>query len=264
MAEGHLVVRWAIRLRSLVGEPLDSVHLPSRYADRAWLLKGQSITAVDTHGKHLLIRLSDDQTIHCHALMYGSWQIGKRGMALRKDESRIRLRLLTPRHDAVFFNGPVVEILTEEELAGHRVLKALGPDIMGPGFDRDRVWKRAQAAADRELGDLVLDQEIIAGVGNIYKSEGLFLAGMDPLKRAKDLSRKELESVWEVLIPLMWKGARSNGPITTLPRNLQEGRVRNWVYRRSGKPCFRCGETIKTIRQGRLPRTTYFCPKCQK
>ena len=263
MAEGHTVVRWANRLRSLIGRPLEVVEMPSRWHDRAWLLVGQEITRIETHGKHLLIHLSDGQMIHCHALMFGSWQVGNPDMKLRKPSKHVRLRLRTSWREAVFFHGPVVELLTEEERARHAKLKALGPDLLHDHFDRDEVWRRLQRDPAREIGDAILDQTIIAGIGNIYKSEGLFVAGIDPRRRVAEVERADVERVWDVAIPMMWEGARTYGPITTLPADLQKGRTRNWVYRRNKKPCFQCGATIEMIRQGPMQRTTYFCPHCQ-
>lgn len=264
MAEGHTVIRWARRLKPLVGQVLESVEMRGRWADRGWLLAGQHVTRIETRGKHLLFHLSDGQTIHCHALMYGSWQVGRPGMALRKEERYVRLRLRTARHEVVFFHGPVVEVLTDEELAKHKVLKALGPDILSRSFDRDEAWRRLQLKRAREIGDALIDQNNVAGIGNIYKSEGLFLAGIDPRRPARDVPREKIERLWDKLIPLMWEGVNAPRFVTTLPLELQDGHERNWVYLRKGKPCFRCKTPIEMIRQGTWRRTSYFCPQCQR
>ena len=135
MAEGHAVVRWARGLRRLVGSPLTRVDTPKRWAERGQRLLGEHLTKVRTHGKHLLLHTSCELTIHCHAMMYGSWQFGGPGMALRKPERQVRLRLRTPDREAVFFNGPVMELLAEEELATHERLRRLGY------FNQDYVRK---------------------------------------------------------------------------------------------------------------------------
>jgi DNA-formamidopyrimidine glycosylase len=264
MAEGHTVVRWARRLRPMIGQPLELIQLPRRWADRDWLLVGQHLTAIETRGKHLLLHISDGQTAHCHALMFGSWQVGRPRMRLRKKERDVRLRLRTADREAVFFHGPVVELLTAEELAKHAVLKKLGPDILGPSFDREEAWQRLQKAPGRTIGDAVLDQNIVAGIGNVYKSEAFFVAGIDPQRPVGECSRREIERIWDAVIPLMQEGARDFGPITTLPPALREGRERNWVYRRNGRPCRRCTAAVQMVRQGVLKRTTYFCPACQR
>jgi formamidopyrimidine-DNA glycosylase len=215
MAEGHTVVRWAGWLKPLVGEPLELIELPRRWAEQAEALAGQHVASIETRGKHLLLHLSGGDTIHCHAMMYGSWQV------------------------------------------------ALGPDIMSPGFDRDEAWRRLQAAGAREIGDAILDQRLIAGIGNVYKAEGLFLAGIHPQRTARDVPRHEVERLWDVLIPLMNHGVANAPPIVTVPEDLQEQGEMNWVYRRRYKPCLRCEAKVGMVRQGEHNRTTYFCPVCQ-
>jgi DNA-formamidopyrimidine glycosylase len=263
VAEGHSIVRWARALRALVGEPLELVETPQRWAERAAALRGERLTAIGTHGKHLLLHSSIDLTIHCHAMMYGSWQFGAPGMGLRKPAKQVRLRLRTGRREAVFFNGPVVEFLTAAELAGHDKLAALGPDLLHDDFDRDDTWRRLQRHRRRALGEALLDQRIVAGVGNIFKSEGLFVAGLDPRSPVGLVARDSIERLWDLLIPMMASNARRSGPILTLHGSLRRGGERYWVYRRRGKPCFRCGTPIEMLRQGQLKRTTYFCPSCQ-
>lgn len=264
MAEGHSILRWARSLRSLLGQPLIQVDLPQRWAARAAALPGQYLREIQTHGKHLILHLSGGMSLHCHAMMYGSWQFGKPGMTLRKPEKNVRLRLRTVNHEAVFFNGPVVELLTAEELQAHKRLTTLGPDILHPDFDRDEAWQRLRRAADRPIGDALLDQGIVAGIGNIFKSEGLFLAALDPRAAVELTSRTQVERLWDLLVPVMLANAARSGPVVTLNRNLSRGAERYWAYRRTGRPCFRCNSIIEMVRQGELRRTTYFCGRCQR
>jgi endonuclease-8 len=270
MAEGHAVLRWAIALKPLVGEVLLCVQATRRWQERAAALVGETVTAIDTHGKHIVIRISGGWAIHCHAMQYGSWQIGEPGQALRKEARYIRLKLLTALHEAVYFHGPVMEILTEEELAAHPRLHELGPDLLALPFDREEANRRfattdrpSDPPSSRQIGDAVLDQRLVAGIGNIYKSEGLFLAGIDPRREAPEVGAAELDRLWDVLAPLMHEGVARFGPTITLPPERQGAGDRNWVYRRRGKPCFRCGTKIEMLRQGELKRATYFCPRCQ-
>jgi endonuclease VIII len=267
MPEGHSVVRWARALGALVGEPLLGVTLPRRWADRVEALVGQHLAGVDTHGKHLLIRLSGSATIHCHAMQYGSWQIEaippEQAMEYRKEARYVRLRLRTAAHEAVFFHGPVVEVLTPEELAAHEKLNALGPDVMKPDFDRDEAARRVAACGLREIGDTVLDQRVMAGLGNIFKSEGLFLAGIHPQRPAATIARSELEALWDEIIPVMWRGVEAYGPTKTTPPELQAQGQWHWTYGRSRRPCLRCQTPVRMIRQGELQRSTFFCPTCQ-
>ena len=264
MAEGHAVARWADALRQLIGERVDEIKVPPRWRARAENLRGAELTLVRTHGKHLVLQFSNDWVVHTHAMQYGSWQIGRIGQELRKDERFARLRLRTSRYEAVFFHGPVMEVLSVDELARHERFNALGPDLLHEDFPIESASAGIQRQGDREIGDVVLDQRVVSGIGNIYKSEGLFLAMIHPLRPAAAVSSKELRIFFDELIPLMQAGRRDPGWIVTLPRDLQlEPWMRHWVYQRRGQPCFVCATKIEMIRQGDFQRTTYFCPHCQ-
>jgi endonuclease VIII len=264
VAEGPAVVRWSLALRALIGEPLLAVAAPRRWHDRVAAILGATVTAVETRGKHLLLHLSAGGAIHGHAMQYGSWQVGEPGMPLRKAQRYIRLHLRTAAHEAVYYHGPVMEILTADELSTHGALLALGPDLMRQDFDPREVERRLATAGDRPIGDAVLDQRIVAGIGNIFKSEGLFLAGIDPRRSTRTVSRRELASLWAELIPLMQASVERFGATTTLPPDLLSSTQRHWVYRRRGHPCLRCRTPITMERQGELRRATYYCPHCQR
>ena len=267
MAEGHAVLRWALDLRPLIGETLEAVTLPRRWGERAGALVGQSLAGTRAHGKHLLLSLSGGETLHCHAMQYGSWQIepvpAGATMEYRKEARFIRLRLRTPAHEAVFYHGPVVELLTPEELAAHPKLNALGPDVMAPRFDRDEAARRVAAQGEREIGDTILDQRVMAGLGNIFKSEALFLAGIHPQRTSESVARAELERAWDEIIPIMFREVHKRGATKTAPPDLQEAGHWHWVYGRSRRPCLRCETPVRSIRQGALQRATFFCPTCQ-
>jgi endonuclease VIII len=264
VAEGHAVVRWARALQSLVGEPLVEVRLPKRWGDRGERLIGACVVAIETRGKHLLHHVSNGETIHIHAMQYGSWQTGERGMALRKEAKYVRLRLATATHEAVFYHGPVIELLTPDELATHAALNALGPDVMSPTFDRDEAARRVHESGERPIGDVVLDQRVMAGLGNIFKSEGLFLAAIDPRRPARGVSRAELDRLWDEIVPVMWRGTERFGRTATTTPELMESGIIHYVYRRRGHACVRCGTKIAMVRQGELARATYYCPGCQR
>lgn len=264
MAEGHAVARWGDALRQLVGEQVQDIQVPARWRDRAHHIRGAHLTRVHTHGKHLVLHFSSGWVVHTHAMQYGSWQIGPLGQELRKDGRFARLRLTTPRHEVVFFHGPVMEVLSLDEFAAHERFHSLGPDLLREDFSSNAVLAALHAQADREIGDAILDQRIVAGIGNIYKSEGLFLATIHPRRPANSIGARELEVFFDELIPLMQAGRLKYGMTVTLPPELQvEPWMRNWVYRRRGQPCFVCATAVELIRQGDLQRTTYFCPHCQ-
>lgn len=264
MAEGHAVARWGDALRHLVGDPVRAIQTPPRWRERAEGLLGTRLTAVVTRGKHLVLEFSNDWVIHTHAMQYGSWQIGARREPLRKDARFVRLRIDTPQRRAVFFHGPVMEVLSRDEFASHDRFNSLGPDVLHPDFDLLAVQTGVAAQREREIGDVVLDQRVVSGIGNIYKSEGLFLACIDPRRPASRITLGDLETLFAEVIPLMQAGRQRFGMIETLPDELRfEPWMRTWIYRRRGQPCFVCGTPIQLIRQGDFQRTTYFCPHCQ-
>jgi endonuclease VIII len=264
MAEGHAVARWGDALRQLVGEQVRVIEVPPRWRDRAEQIRSAHLTNVETHGKHLVLHFSSGWVVHTHAMQYGSWQIGPIGHELRKESRFARLRLTMERHEAVFFHGPVMEVLSVDELATHARFQSLGPDLLHEDFPVTRVIGALQRQGQREIGDAVLDQRIVSGIGNIYKSEGLFLAAIHPRRPVADVSASELETFFTELIPLMQEGRLQSGMIVTLPPDLQlEPWMRNWVYQRRGHPCFVCATKIEMFRQGEWQRTTYFCPHCQ-
>jgi formamidopyrimidine-DNA glycosylase len=263
MAEGHAVARWGDALRRLVGEPVLAIQVPPRWRERADNVRAARLTRVHTHGKHLVLYFSSDWVIHTHAMQYGSWQIGEAGLQLRKDARFARLRLTTPRYEAVFFHGPVMEVLSLEEFATHERFHSLGPDLLHDDFPVSVVHQALQREGDREIGDAVLDQRIVSGIGNIYKSEGLFLAAIDPRRPSSSVTMQELHVLFDELVPLMQAGRFKYGMTVTLPDELRlEPWMRNWVYRRRGQPCFVCAAPIAMIRQGEFERATYFCARC--
>jgi DNA-formamidopyrimidine glycosylase len=264
VAEGHAVARWGDALRKLVGERVDAIQVPPRWREQAEHVRGASLTRVDTHGKHLVLHFSSGWVVHTHAMQYGSWQVGPIGQTLRKEARFARLRLTMPEHEVVFYHGPVMEVLSLEEFARHERFNSLGPDLLHESFSVGVVLAALHAQGARDIGDAILDQRIVAGIGNIYKSEGLFLAAIHPRRPAISIASHELEVLFQELIPLMQAGRFEYGMTITLPVDLQlEPWMRNWVYRRRGHPCFVCATKIEMIRQGDFQRTTYFCPHCQ-
>ena len=271
MAEGHAVIRWARRLAPVVGEPLTHVTMPKRWKDRPQGLVGQRLLEPITRGKHLLLPLSGGETLHCHGAQYGSWQVGERPMELRKPAKHVRLRLDTADHEAVFYHGPTVELLTPEELAVHERLNGLGPDVMAPTlghtpggtFDRAEAARRVRQRGEAPIKPTLLSQKVVAGIGNIFASEGLFVARVDPRRPAESVTDEELGALWDAVHPMMWAGTERWGRTQTTPPEMQaEGKGR-WVYQRKGKPCWVCGTPVELVRMPPYDRATYLCPTCQ-
>lgn len=260
MPEGHSVLRWSRELAPLVGRRLTDVELPRRLKGREAELLGRRVLRVRPRGKHLLIHLSGGLVLHCHAMMWGDWAVGKPGtLALN---GRKRLRLQTKNVEAVFTSGPLIEILREDALDEHPSLSALGPDVLARRFDAAEAGRRLRRRPAREIGEAILDQTAVAGIGNVFKSESLFLRGLHPRRPVGSLDDADLAGLWKTLIPRMRASARDPGSIVTLPARLRTGGETRWVYKRTGKPCFRCGTPIETLRQG--GRESYFCPRCQR
>jgi endonuclease VIII len=159
----------------------------------------------------------------------------------------------TADHEVVEFDGPVLELMTESRTRFDRRLATLGPDVLAPTFDERRFLALLRADdGTRGLGEALLDQRNLAGVGNVWKSEGCFLAGIDPWRRAADVSDAEALAVVREVRPLMRTSADGGGR----PE-------RHWVFERTGLPCRRCGTAIRARGQGDDNRTTYWCPTCQ-
>jgi endonuclease-8 len=228
---------------------------------------GSHITAVESLGKNLLIRFDNGLVIRTHLRMNGSWHRYRPGERWRRPPSRARLVLEVPGAVAVCFDAPVVELLEERAEPLHAPLAGLGPDILAPDFDADEAIRRLRdpGRADRSIAEALLDQRALAGIGNIYKNESLWIERVSPFARVADLDDPALSGLIATARRLMLANAQPDrGPerITTAGDRAAAGAV--YVYGRGGRPCRRCGTPISTVRQGTdLPRTTYWCPVCQ-
>jgi endonuclease-8 len=255
MAEGDTIHRLARRIGDQMGgEPIEAAEAPSprsplhRSAQR---LAGRRLDGAAAKGKHLLLSLDDGTVIRSHLRMSGAWHLYARGERWRKPRRMAWLALATPDTEAVMFGGSELELLRSAALARHRRLARLGPDILGPAFTTEiGVASLRRRCADQSLGEALLDQGAIAGVGNVFKSEGCFEAKLDPWRRVGELDEAKLSSVIGETAALM-SDALERG-----------SRVRR-VYGRAGRPCPRCGAQIRSRGQGDENRTTYWCPACQ-
>lgn len=263
MAEGHSNVRWARQLGALRGFEITAVEFPGPGAARAAALVGQCLTATESRGKHLLLHFSNGDTLHCHAMMWGTWRLGPPGLAPARAAGALRFRFVTTRHEARLYAAPLVELLSAEELAAHPRLGALGPDILAAAFDREEAERRIRAAGETPLAVALLDQTRLAGVGNIFKAEGLFLARLDPRVPAAMVGAAEFARLWARLIPIMRDGVARRGRVVTLPDSLRRRGESYWVYQRGGRPCWVCGAPVAGFAQGSPPRRTWWCPGCQ-
>jgi endonuclease-8 len=257
MPEGDAVWRTARQLhQALAGRVLtrSDFRVP-RFATAD--LTGRTVTEAISRGKHLLIRTGDGVTVHTHLRMDGSWRV-------RPARDRIpgshRIRLILANHEwqAVGYQLGVLEIMAT---AGEdRAVGYLGPDLLGPDWDPAEAIRRLLADPARPVGEALLDQRNLAGIGNVYKAELLFLRGIDPWRPVGDVA--DAGALVGLAHQLLEANKERFGMVTTgVARRGEE----TWVYGRAGRPCRRCGTPVRTAEQGRSPegRITYWCPRCQ-
>ena len=257
MPEGDTILHAARRVgAALVGKEILDIetpqrrHLHDRWPER---LAGRAVRAVDSHGKHLFVRFEGDITLHSHLRMTGKWGVYRHGERWRRSPRRAWLVVRTADHEVVQFDGPVLELMTESRTHFDQRLAALGPDILGEALDEDAFLRRLREDdPTRGIGEALLDQRNIAGIGNIWKSESCFAAQIDPWRRVSQVSDCQALSIVRQARPLMQASAEHGG-----------ARNRPRVFERTGLPCPRCGTLIRARGQGEDNRTTYWCPGCQ-
>jgi endonuclease VIII len=268
MPEGDSYTRIAALLRpALVGANLtavDGVPAVRRWSDR---LTGSRVEAVRTRGKHLLIDVEGDITIHVWMGMPGWWRLGPRHGPVRTEGERrgsnhpgdLRLLMQTNDHTATCHAAPVVQV--DRRRVIDLSLRRLGPDVLDHEFDLDGYRIRVSLLPGTTMAaDLLLDQRALAGVGNEYKNEVLFLEGIHPRRPLEALSPDQIDSLALRSRRIMLPNAQRGGSRDTTGIRNMEG----WVYQRAGLPCRRCRSGILTDRVGaRHPRVTYWCPECQ-
>jgi endonuclease-8 len=223
----------------------------NRWQDR---LAGRAVSRVDTHGKHLFLHFEGDLVLHSHLRMTGVWGTYERGRRWGRSAERAWLILRTPSHEVVEFDGPVLELLTESRTRFDRRLNALGPDVLAEEFDAARFLRRLRATDPaRPIGDALLDQRTVAGIGNLWKAEACWEAGVSPWRATGDVGdRDALALIESARLPMLESADRGH---TQRPAK---------VYRRAGRPCPRCGGRIRARGQGDDNRRTYWCPECQR
>lgn len=258
MPEGDTIHHAANRIRPiLLGTVPDEILTPHpRFGADRWpeRLAGREVVSVDAHGKHLFLRFEGDYVLHSHLRMTGSWHTGPVGRRWRRSPRRAWLVLRARGHEVVQFDGPVLELLTEARTRFDLRLRALGPDICVPPFDTDAFVRRLREDdPTRPIGDALLDQRTVAGIGNIWKSEACWEAQVDPRRPAGRVTDAEARTMVERVHPRMVDSARTG-------TNGRDART----YGRDGRPCRRCRTPIRAGRLGDDNRTTYWCPGCQR
>jgi endonuclease-8 len=255
--EGDTILAIARRLRPvLVGQPIDCISTPQlRHALDGWpsKLRGAGVGAVDTHGKHLFIRFDNGLTIHSHLRMSGRWRVYDRSWTWRGKQGRAWLRIETETSEVVQFNGPILELLRDSRTHTDPYLRRLGPDVLAATLDWPAILTRLRSDdPTRPVGDALLDQRTLAGIGNLWKNESLFAERIDPWRLLSDVTDAELEAVVQRARDLMLREVRRGGRLSG-----------GHVFEQAGKGCPRCSTRIRVRGQWDENRMTYWCPQCQ-
>ena len=259
MPEGDTIHYAANRIRPvLAGHVPDDLRTPHpRFAAARWeeRLAGRAVESVDALGKHLLLRFEGGLTIHSHLRMTGSWRVLEVGRRWPRPARAAWLVIRRGDREVVQFDGPVLELMTEGRTRFDQRLTQLGPDILAPELDADRFLRRLRDDdPTRPIGDALLDQRTIAGIGNVWKVEGCFAAGIDPWRPVGSVSDAEALAVVQECRPRMQRSALDGN----------QSRFKR-IYGRAGLPCPRCGPPalVQVRGQGDDNRPTFWCPRCQ-
>lgn len=274
MPEGDTIFRSARTLdRALKGHTLvafDTAYAPLASVNDNTPLVGRMVERVESRGKWLLIYFSGDLILITHMLMSGSWHLYRRGERWRRTRSHMRIVLSTAEYEAVAFDVPVARFHSERSLERQTTIPKLGPDLLGTAFATDEAILRIRAQAEEEIANVLLNQQVIAGIGNVFKSEICFACQIHPFRHVTSLSNDEVDCLLESSRRLMRANVSdgagdgivtySGGRRTTGASNPS---ARLFVYGRQGRPCRRCGSAILMRKQGSGARSTYWCPICQ-
>lgn len=237
-------------------------------------LTGRTVEKVESRGKWLLVHFSGDLILVTHMLMSGSWHLYRPGERWHMGRSRMRAVIRTEDWEAVAFNVPIAEFFTSRSLERSSQVPKLGPDVLSGEFTVDvgvqRLMTHAREYPDAEVAVSLLNQRVMAGLGNVYKSEVAFAAGVNPFRAMRTISAHEMEKMVEIAQRYMRANVvdGSGEGIVTYSGNRRTTRTmdreeRLWVYGRQGQECRRCGATIMMRKQGLQARSTYWCPECQ-
>ena len=267
MPEGHVVHRQARRLsRAFRGQAVEVSSPQGRFTSGAALIDGTVLERGDAYGKHLLLGFAGERTLHVHLGLYGKWTIG-RGPA-PEPRGQIRVRLSSGEAYADLRGPTACDVLDTDEVSA--LLARIGPDPIRRDADPERAWARLQRSRS-PVGAVLMDQSAFAGVGNIYRAEALYRAGIDPWRPAREVSRAEFDAMWGDLVVLMRDGVRRGridtvrdehlpGAMGRAPRRDRHG-GEVYVYRRQGAECLVCGDEV--VWADMAGRNLYWCPTCQ-
>ena len=274
MPEGDTIFRAARTLhRALSGQIVTGFESVLPKLERVEVdsgVTGRTIDKVEARGKWLLIHFSGDLILLTHMLMSGSWHIYRPGEKWKRSRSDMRLIIHTAKIDAIGFNVPVAEFHTSDSLRRRRVFNQLGPSVLATEYDPAEVSRRLRAQPGLSVGEALLSQSLLAGIGNVFKSEICFSCGVHPFRIVASLSISELSCLVATARKFLLANVTDTSGdkiVTYSGLRRTTGRTDNeenlWVYGRRGEPCRRCGTAIESRKQGLDARTTFWCSNCQ-
>lgn len=275
MPEGHTLRRLADDLGAAFADRRVRVSSPQgRFAAEARQLDGAVLEGADAAGKHLFLEFAGDRVVHVHLGLIGGFAVHTGVEEVPEPVGQVRLRLATadetgPAAYADLRGATRCDLVTGERR--DEVVASLGPDPLRPGDTVDRAWERIRRSP-RPIGDLLMDQAVLAGVGNVYRAEVLFRQRLDPLRPGRTLRRSQVQAIWDDLVALMAEGVRVNRIDTVRPEHTPEAMGRAprrddhggevYVYRRAGQPCWVCGSRVRS--EVLAGRNLFWCARCQR
>jgi endonuclease-8 len=275
MPEGDTIFRTARALgRALAGKPITGFRSTyprlTRFNDDT-PLAGQRVEQVESRGKWLLIHFSGGGTLATHMLMSGTWHIYRPGERWQQPRANMRIVLENSEYIAVGFRVPVAEMHTAPSLARDRRIPRAEMDVLNAAFDADAAARRLLVHGDEEVADVLLHQEVMAGVGNVFKSEICFVTGLNPFRKVATLAREQADEAIAVARRLVAANVLEDSGDAIVTYGGRKRRTTHesdpgaslWVYGRDGEPCRRCGEPIRRRIQGPDARVTFWCERCQ-
>jgi endonuclease-8 len=259
MSEGDTVHHAARRIEAvLAGRVAEQILAPQpRHALDRWpeRLAGCAVRGVEARGKHLLVRFARGLTLHSHLRMTGTWGVYERGRSWHRAAHKAWLVMRAGEWEVVQFDGPVLELMSERRIRSDRRLAELGPDVFGEDFEEALFLRRLRAEdPSRPIGDALLDQRILAGIGNVWKAEACFATALNPWRPVGEVSDEQALAVVSFIREYMARAAQAPEGNGVRP---------SAVYKRAGQRCLRCSATVCARGQGENNRITYWCPGCQ-
>jgi endonuclease-8 len=275
MPEGDTIFRTARALgRALTGKLITGFRstypLLTRFNDDTPLM-GQTVEQVESRGKWLLIHFSGGGTLATHMLMSGSWHIYRPRERWQQPRMNMRIVIENSEYCAVGFRVPVAKMLKPQELARATGIPPPAIDVLSEQFDWAEVSRRLLACADEQVADVLLHQEVMAGVGNVFKSEVCFVTGINPFSKVASLERSQVTALVVESQRLVAANVLEDSGDTIVTYSGRRRRTTHesdpgaslWVYGRDGEPCRRCGERVHRRIQGPDARVTFWCQRCQ-